>query len=370
MALDDLTPFTALKLLRHAPRVEASLRGDVVYPISVEIDVSNTCPHDCPFCSFGTSKSNGYRQQNWVTFPAPRMLTLLEELADCGVKSVTFTGGGEPLVHKQAAAIFEKATEQKLEWGLVTNGFLLRGSVAGVVAKNAKFVRVSLDAGSAETHHFTHGLPDGQYQFDRILENIRETRDLASASNRIDRLTIGASFCVMDQNWKEIYAAAKAVKDHGGDYLEVRPTFPTEWRNDGWGKALSPEHYEGLRVELLHARLHLEDAAFKIIGLSDRFENVFADVPIKDYAKCRIGDLTTVIGADGRGWHCCVQRGQNYFSYGSFLTQSFRSVWASRQRQDLIEGIDLGKCPRCRYDGLNRVIEQAFVRDGLHGAFV
>jgi MoaA/NifB/PqqE/SkfB family radical SAM enzyme len=36
------------------------------------------------------------------------MLTLLDELAEVGVKSLTFTGGGEPLVHKQAPAIFEK----------------------------------------------------------------------------------------------------------------------------------------------------------------------------------------------------------------------------------------------------------------------
>jgi hypothetical protein len=29
----------------------------------------------------------------------------------------------------------------------------------------------------------------------------------------------------MDQNWKEIYIAAKQLKDCGGNYLEVRPTF-------------------------------------------------------------------------------------------------------------------------------------------------
>jgi MoaA/NifB/PqqE/SkfB family radical SAM enzyme len=215
--MDDLTPFHPLKLLRHAPRVEASLRGETVFPISVEIDLSNSCPHDCPFCSFGTSKSHGYRQQNWVTFPAPRMLTLLEEMSAVGVKSITFTGGGEPLVHRAAAAIFEKASE-RFEWGVVTNGLLLKGAVADVIAKHAKFVRVSLDAGTPETHHVTHGLPDGQYQHHQILDNVRALREKADVSGREERLVIGASFCVMDENWRELYQAAKNVKDHGGDY--------------------------------------------------------------------------------------------------------------------------------------------------------
>lgn len=366
----EITPFLPLKLLRHSDRVEASLRGDIVFPVSVEIDLSNVCPHDCPFCSFGTSDSQGYRQQNWVTFPAPRMLTLLDEMAEAGVKSLTFTGGGEPLVHRQAAAIFEKAS-QHFEWGLVTNGLLLKGAVADVVARHATFVRVSLDAGTPETHHFTHGLPEGQYQYHQILDNIRALREKAdSDTHRKTALVIGASFCVMDQNWREIYQAAKNVKDHGGDYLEVRPTFPTDWRGDGWGKALSPEHYEAVGVELRHARLHLDDAEFRIIGMTERFTSMSADAPVKDYDACRIGDLTTVIGADGRGWHCCVQRGQDYFTYGSFLTSSFKDVWTSARRQRLIDGIDLAKCPRCRYDGLNRVIAEAFVKDGMHANFV
>src|SRR5690606_19750775 len=98
----ELTPFTPLKLLRHADKVEAMLRGSVVYPISVEIDLSNVCNHNCPWCSF-----SGFRQENWQHFDGSRVLSLLGELADVGVKSITFTGGGEPLVHSQAAEIFQ-----------------------------------------------------------------------------------------------------------------------------------------------------------------------------------------------------------------------------------------------------------------------
>lgn len=358
----DLHPFSPLKLLRHADKVEAMLRGDVVYPVCVEFDLSNTCPHDCPFCSFGTSASGGYRQQNWVQFPTARGVRLIQELAEVGVKAITFTGGGEPLVHKEAAAFLEQATACGLEWGVVTNGFNLKGAAQDLIATHAKFVRVSLDAGTPETHQFTHGTKTPQ--FHGILANIRATRIKAG-----DRpLTIGASFCVMDQNWKEVYAAAKAVKDAGANYLEVRPTFPTEWRGDGWGSALSEANVDTAIVEIAHAKAHLADDTFQIVGMVERFAALAT--PEKRFSQCRIGPLSTVIGADGRLWHCCVQRGQDFFNISSVKDQSFQDAWAEAHAKRMHEQIDLAQCPRCRYDGLNAVIEQAVMGDAMHANFI
>ena len=348
-----------MKLLRHSDRVEASLRGAVTFPISVELDLSNVCPHDCPFCSFGTSASGGYRQQNWVTFPYPRILTLLGELADCGVQSVTFTGGGEPLVHPHARDIFRAATGRGLPWGLVTNGQLLDRVIPAL--DGATFVRVSLDAGTSETHHFTHGLPAGRYAYDDIIANLRLVRAAHPA------LTIGASFCVMDQNFKELYKAAKDVRDAGANYLEVRPTFPTDWRGDGWGRALTDP--DAAKVEVDHARLHLNTDTFQVIGMTGRFDAVAN--PAKTYAQCRIGGLTTVIGADGRLWHCCVQRGQDAFCLGSVADTPFREAWIAAQQTRLQPSdINVAQCPRCRYDSYNELIEQAFIVDGMHANFV
>jgi len=357
-----ITPFTPLKLLRHSGRVESMLAGEPTAPISVELDLSNHCPHDCPFCSFGTSASQGYRQQHAVSFPTPRLLTLLKELADYGVLSVTFTGGGEPLVHKQAAAAFEAAYAAGLDYGLVTNGVLLDARVRPVLASSAKFVRVSLDAGRSDTHQFSHGL--SRPQFHTILGNMQELRSAAEGRP----FTIGASFCVMDQNWKEIYQAAKLVRDHGGNYLEVRPTFPTDWRGDGWGRALADANVEAAKVEIEHARTHLNSDTFQVIGMVDRFDALTQTG--KPYTQCRIGPLMTVIGADGRIWHCCVQRGQDFFSMGSVLDGAFADVWQEALDRRMSEAIDVTKCPKCRYDSYNTLIEKAFIKDGMHANFV
>jgi hypothetical protein len=67
--------------------------------------------------------------------------------------------------------------------------FSPQSEVAGVIARYAKFVRVSLDSGTPETHHFAHGLPEGQYQYLQILDNMRALREKSDAAHRkIDSL--------------------------------------------------------------------------------------------------------------------------------------------------------------------------------------
>ena len=350
----EVSPFTPMKLLRHAADIEAMLRGDVVYPVSVEIDLANVCNHGCPWCSF-----NGFRQENWVKFPDARIITLLGELRDVGVKSITFTGGGEPLVHGMAADIFTTAHALGFQFGLVTNGRRLEGAVVDALT-NATFVRVSMDAGTPQSHQLLHATATPE--FTRILRNIRALREKAP------HITIGASFCVFDVNLTEISEAARLVKGAGGNYLEVRPVFPTEWRGGGFANPLNAEHVAAARAELDAAKAQYDGDGFSVLGMISRFDQVFDRA--KPYSKCQIGALTTVINADGYIYHCCQQRGMPNFRAGSVLNKPFKDVWMDAQYKVLIDGIDVAKCPPCRYDGYNALIEGAFQRDGMHAAFL
>ena len=355
-ATELVHPFQPLKLLRHSDRIESMIRGDVVYPVSVELDLSNTCNHGCPWCSF-----NGFRQDNWVQWPTDRAYALLGELAECGVKSITFTGGGEPLTHKDAPRLFRRCAELGMQFGVVTNGRLLIGEARKAIAELATFVRISLDAGTAQTHQLLHATH--KPEFLSILANLQATRELAGG-----RLTIGAAFCVFDVNVDEIEMAARLVQQSGGNYLEVRPVFPTEWRGGGFARALSDANVERAQAALEQARDQTETPDFKIIGMIQRFNALRgAD---KGFTGCHIGPLTTVINADGYIYHCCIQRGMPNFRAGSVLHESFKDVWWNAQHQQMVSEINVAKCPPCRYAQYNRLIEQGFLKDGLHAAFV
>lgn len=350
----EVTPFTPFKLLWHGPRVKAMLAGQTVYPVSVEIDLANVCNHGCPWCSF-----NGFRQENWVKFPEGRIFTLLSELAECGTTSITFTGGGEPLVHQRAADIFTHAHCLGLQFGLVTNGRRLEGDVLDAL-RPAVFVRVSLDAGRAQTHQMLHATATPE--FERILTNMAKLRIAAGPD-----LTIGASFCVFDSNVGEIELAARRVKEVGGNYLEVRPVFPTDWRGGGFTNPLTNGHVETARANLDRAK-QLNGDGFRVKGMIERFDQV--ENRAKSYTKCQIGALTTVINADGFIYHCCQQRGMPNFRAGSVLTAPFKDVWMNAQQRQMIADIDVTKCPPCRYDGYNSIIAEAFEHDGMHAQFL
>lgn len=352
-------PFTAHKILWHRDKVQLALRRQPTKaPISLEWDLSNTCPHDCPFCSFGTSESHGYRQQHWQMFPFERAVDLIPEMAKAGVDAITFTGGGEPLMHPKAARIMELTSDVAIPWGLVTNGYLLKGDVADRVLSDARFVRVSLDAASGPTHQAMHR-PKGE-QWETILANIADV-----ARRRPQTLTIGASFCVTDLNWQEIGLCAAQLKGLGAQYLEVRPTYPTTWRGDGWGLGLS--NISQAKIALEDAKREFNGPGFQVVGLIDRFAAL--EHPDKDYRRCQIGPLTTVLGADGRLWHCCVQRGMDGFALGSVMDGDFADVWARAQAQHMADQIDVQKCPRCRYDNYNRILE-GMETDQLHASFI
>jgi radical SAM protein with 4Fe4S-binding SPASM domain len=352
-------PFNAMKLLAHSERVKRMLAGEPVFPISVELDLSLRCNHQCTWCSF-----DGWRQANWINFPAARALTLIDELAACGVLSVTLTGGGEPLVHKAAPEVMRRLTANGLEWGLVTNGFHLSHERRDLAGQHATFVRVSLDAGTPETHMRIHGAP--YEQLNDILFNMEQL-----IANGRDRLVVGASFCVFDSNLREITTAAQRLKAIGASYLEVRPVYPTEWRGGRQDdQGISESNIAVAAAEIECARSLYEDGSFRIIGMIDRFEAVKSFRHRDFYDACRITDLSTVISSDGHVYACCVHRGLKPFSGGSVLERPFRDVWLSEERRAMRDGIDIDKCPKCRYVGLNAVIQGACVTDTMHSNFV
>jgi sulfatase maturation enzyme AslB (radical SAM superfamily) len=255
-----------------------------------------------------------------------------------------------------------------LPWGLVTNGYLLKGEVRQLVAGFARFVRVSLDSGTNETHLKLHRPKTPQ--FDQILDNMAETIKMASVPKSHDQrrayaLTVGASFCVTDENWQEIGLCCSKLKAIGADYIEIRPTYPTTWRGDGWGLALN--NVTAARGAIEDARASFQDETFQIIGMVERFDSL--DKPEKPYKKCQIGPLMSVLGADGRLWHCCVQRGMKDFELSSVINQSFADAWAEAQTHHMSEKIDVKGCPRCRYDLGNLALE-GIQRDAFHFGFV
>ena len=64
-----------------------------------------------------------------------------------GIKSITWTGGGEPTVHNDFLQFIKYADKYGIKQGLNTNGALLTDEMIDFIGKHFSYVRFSVDAG-------------------------------------------------------------------------------------------------------------------------------------------------------------------------------------------------------------------------------
>ena len=89
-----------------------------IIPIHIQLSLTNACNLNCKFCSCGDrdrKKKLSFEQVKYI----------LDVCAERGTKSITITGGGEPLLYPELNDTIKYAYEKKIEVGLVTNGILL-----------------------------------------------------------------------------------------------------------------------------------------------------------------------------------------------------------------------------------------------------
>jgi organic radical activating enzyme len=105
------------KILRDDALVE-SVVGGYIPPIHAQIIPTNRCNLNCGFCSCKNRDKGMEIEPN-------RLMLALYRLRDLGCKSVTITGGGEPLLYHALPEIVKTCRELDIETGLVTNGVAL-----------------------------------------------------------------------------------------------------------------------------------------------------------------------------------------------------------------------------------------------------
>src|SRR5262245_837558 len=98
------------KVLRHLDRLVGWQHGEKPAPVTVEWDLSNRCTLGCQDCHFAHTHVKGPWASKPRTLPMVYESTgdladiglvfrVLGELADAGVKSIVWSGGGEPTTH-------------------------------------------------------------------------------------------------------------------------------------------------------------------------------------------------------------------------------------------------------------------------------
>src|SRR5262249_11010579 len=95
------------------------LQGKRVYPVNVEISPSGICNATCPFCFYANTGELGEHRAVFLqTGPLAKMLLDCSQL---GVKSISWTGGGDPSLHPDIGVLVDHVHKLGMEQGMFTN---------------------------------------------------------------------------------------------------------------------------------------------------------------------------------------------------------------------------------------------------------
>ena len=251
--------FSPSKVMFNRERVEAYARGESVFPVTMEIDLTQKCTRNCPQCPYGAVRSPGLT----LSF------SFLERLF--GILGPQTSGlvlsGGEPTSAPDFPKIIALARRTGFkEIGVITNGSLLhKPEIQDALMEHATSVRISLyDWQEGETPYFRQELQN--------LENLRKRIDIEGSS-----LEIAASMLTRSRWIERIEPVGRAALSTGIHWLYFHPfcvkwdtPYPIQAKQDGVVEAVEAfkerygkngeiqfpyERYERypLEFEMLHA---------------------------------------------------------------------------------------------------------------------
>ncbi len=137
-------------------------------PQAIGLALTTRCNFRCRYCSIGVNTL-------YPDLMETRMaLKVIDEAARLGVVHFSF-GGWEPLLHPDICEIVAAITSRKMALLFSTNGSLLTDRmVAGLNEAGLKGIQVSIDAPTADMHHYITRSRD---TFSRIISGIEKLKD-------------------------------------------------------------------------------------------------------------------------------------------------------------------------------------------------
>jgi MoaA/NifB/PqqE/SkfB family radical SAM enzyme len=350
--------YSNLKFLRFREQLDALGGGTTAPPVHIRIKPTNRCNHNCWYCAYRTDDLKlGEDMDLGDQIPEAKMFEIVDDVVAMGVKAVTFSGGGEPLLYKPLPEVIDRLAAGGVRVATLTNGANLRGRVAEALARHATWVRVSVDAWDDESYVQSRGAKPGE--FTRLLENMKAFVQTGTTC------VLGVSFIVGKDNYHRLHEVCARFKAIGVNHVKLSAAVvgnSVEANN-----LYHREFADGARAEIDRC-LDLTGDGFTVIDHFHEMESRFD----KDYHRCPFLQFLTVIGADQVVYTCQDKAYTKEGILGSIKSRSFRDYWFSDENRRAMAEFDPATLCRhhCVSHSKNLAIMQYLSIDPEHGQFV
>jgi len=307
-----------MKILLNPEIINIAHLHNRIPSIHYQLNPTNKCNFNCPICS--CSEREKYKELNMNDINK-----IINVGYKYGMKSVTITGGGEPLMHPNINEIIRLFNKRNVEVGLVTNGSLLERLST---LENITWIRISLTDYSKEQFK----------SIDTTLNNfLNRLSDIVNNDKFVDW-----SFSYVIGAIPDIHLIRKMIDFANNlDFTHVRIV------NDIF-----------IADKLSDKMKYVEDY-IKGLGIDDSIVN-YQDRSkwTKGYNPCYLSILKPVIGADGYIYPCC---GTQYaLKKPSRDYEKLMRMGHINNLEDVLSKqwfFDGSICHKCYYGNYNRVLK-------------
>ncbi|MBV8073960.1 MAG: radical SAM protein [Candidatus Eremiobacteraeota bacterium] len=348
--------YSPLKVFAFTERF-AAREGPLAPPVHIRIKPTNACNQSCWYCAYRVEHlSLGSEMEIRDKIPREKMLEIAGDVVAMGVRAVTFSGGGEPLVYPHLAETVRTLGQGGVAVGCLTNGAALRGEAAEALGAYATWVRVSIDAWDDASYARSRRVRAGT--FDRVLANIE------AFVESTQRCALGISFIVTHENASHVAEFCRLAYALGARHVKLSACVVG---NDAEANRAYHAPIEAMVGAQIAAVRELEGPAFTILdhyhAMPARFE--------RGYDSCPMLQILTVIGADLNVYTCQDKAYTPSGTLGTIREQSFRSLWGSSETAERVRSLDpRAACPHhCVSHAKNLLLHEYLALDSAHAAF-
>lgn len=360
--MNAASPYSTLKAAWHLDRI-AALRADKpVIPVEIQFVISDLCNHDCHFCAYRASDglsteqfadADGNKNPKRM-IPYEKACEIIRDAASLGVKSIIFTGGGEPTVHPDHVKLFRLALDSGLECSLNTNGDVMRAGLLDLLPRFT-YVRFSIDAGTNAEYSKIRKVPLGRYF--KVMDNLRDAARVVKQAR--SGCIVGTGYVVTPENWVNLVKGVENVKDAGASYVRIASMQSTAGSN-----AYDGEMWRNCKEAIADAKM-LADDSFQVIDLFDSAMGRRMLEPA-----CGMQHMVLYIGANLKAYRCCYVAYTGLGECGDLSNTTLAEYVISPERRQALKSFDARSCGTCPLADKNAVIGYMAQEAPTHVNFV
>lgn len=352
--------YSKLKMFHFTDKLD-SLSADnpaIFAPLHVRLKPTNICNHDCWYCAYRRNTIQlGKDMVMRELIPEAKMMELVDDFIDMGVKAVTFSGGGDPLCYPYLVRTAQRLADADIKIATLTNGALLTGEIAELFAVKGSWIRVSVDGWDSRSYSEYRGV--SEKEFERVITN------LAGFRKRTANCLVGVVIVVDNKNFPYVYYLIRMFHDMGLHSVKVAPCFTS---NDGdENNQYHAPHFNQVKEQIQRAINEFKSASFEI------FDSYYEQLCTfhKSYDWCPYIQINPVVGAD-MNVYSCHDKAYNLDNglLFSIKERSFKEMWLADKQQFMTIKPHCHCNHHCVVNDKNKMILEYLNLDRDHLVFV